>query len=194
MKCKGLWARWASGNSNSHFPLLCFTVPETNKHFLPGSPIVWNRHISTTSRPWNSKTDNIPTSLLATRWPSDSTDVSSETTGTVANHILVTPQSCISAPLPVNKTFWWWLVLFGPFGICKCGKSLWKKKILCRKQLEVKRDGSIQAAGTQRHFFHFFFFLKANASAAVTQSCPVFGHEKGGNPGSKVRILFYFSP
>lgn len=28
-----------------------------------------------------------------------------------------------------------------------------KKKRLCSKQLEVKRDGSIQATGTQRHFF-----------------------------------------
>lgn len=176
-ECNGLWAR----------------VEHSASPCLKQSPNVWNRHISTTSRPWYRKTDNILTSVLATRWPSDSTDVSSETTGAVANHILVTPQSCISAPLPVNMTFWW-LVLFGPFGICKRGKSSWKKEKTVQQTTGGKKRWINPGCWDTKTFFSPLFVLKGNASAVVTKSCSVFGHEKGGNPGSKVRILFYFSP
>lgn len=73
--------------------------------------------------------------------------------------------------------------------------QLWRKLVKKEKTVQEttggkkKRDGSIQAAGTQRHIFPLFF-----GKVSANKSCTVFGHEKVGNPESKVRILFYFSP
>lgn len=52
--------RGPRGKCSSHLPLLCFTAPE-KPHFLPGRPVVWNRHIN----------DGIETLLSPRYWQND---------------------------------------------------------------------------------------------------------------------------